>query len=595
MRPNPSASGAAADRTQAAGPAAVYAERLRQQEALAASTARLDFRLGAAKLALVLAWLLLAWLAVIGHYFSAQWLWLPTVVLIALFLAHDRTVRARTRADRLVTFYQGGVARLEDRWTGTGTAGDEFLDPHHAYSADLDLFGHGGLFELICRAATRMGQQRIAAWMLTPAPPAEILRRQEQVRLLAPNIELRERVAAVAADLNQSLNPARLQAWAVEPTRLCSVLGRIAAAAVGMLTVGLGIYGLASWSFTPFFVCVGFEWLVLMRTRAMYEPALADRGGNGAGLRLFAGVLECIPEPGPGAAGGPKALRQLAQLSDWVEACGSMMGKVLDFTVLYSLQLAFAADGWRRRHGAKIQAWLEAVAEFEALLSLSALAYERPDDPFPEVRAGATPEFCAERLRHPLLARAVSVPNSVQLDSATRILLVSGSNMSGKSTLMRTVGLNAVLAQMGAPVQAERLRMTPLAVGTRLRTADSLQLGRSGFYAEILRLRQIVALAQGPLPLLFLFDELLEGTNSHDRVQGAQGLIRALLEAPTLGLITTHDLALTQVAEGDPRVRNVHFEDQIQDQDVRFDHRLRPGVVTRSNALALMRIIGLEV
>lgn len=592
---NPSASEPAASPARAPAPAQLYPARLRQQQALAAKLARLDFRLGAAKLALVLVGLLAAWLAVFGQYFSAHWLWLPGAVLLALFLAHDRVVRQRARAQRLVSFYQGGIARLEDRWPGVGMTGLEFLDPQHPYAADLDLFGRGGLFELICRAATSMGQQRLAAWMLAPAPPAEIARRQHRVKALAPNLDLREQVAAVAAELNQSLHPSRLRAWAAAPPRLRSGLGRAAAAAVALVALGLGVYGAATWNFAPIFLCAVLEAVVLARTHAAYEPALADRGANGAGLRLFASVLECMPQPAPDLAAGPKALRRLAHLSDWIEACGSVLGKLLDFTLLYSLQLAFAAEAWRRRHGAAVEAWIEAVAEFEALLSLSAAAYERPEDPFPEVLDHPAPQFCAEHLGHPLLARAVCVRNSVQLDAQTRILLVSGSNMSGKSTLLRSVGLNAVLAQMGAPVRAERLRMTPLAVGTRLRTADSLQLGRSGFFAEILRLRQIVSLAQGPLPLLFLFDELLEGTNSHDRVQGAQGLIQALLASPALGLVTTHDLALTHVAEGDPRLRNVHFEDQIQDQDVRFDHRLRPGVVTRSNALALMRIIGLDV
>ncbi|MGH9393665.1 MAG: MutS-related protein, partial [Terriglobales bacterium] len=370
---------------------------------------------------------------------------------------------------------------------------------------------------------------------------------------------------------------------------------RAAAAAVACVALGLAVYGLASFNFGPFFLCVIAEAIILARARHRLEAVLADRGANGAGLRLFAGVLALVPPPDGARADAVQALRRLAHLSDWMDVCGSMLGRILDFTVLHSLQLGFAAEAWRRRHGAQLAAWLDAVAEFEALLSLSAYAFERPAEPFPQVAAAPAPGFCAEALGHPLLPAGVCVRNRIELDASTRILLVSGSNMSGKSTLLRTVGLNAVLAQMGAPVRAASLRMSPLAIGTRLRTADSLQLGRSGFYAEILRLRQIVALAHEELPLLFLFDELLEGTNSHDRVEGGNGLMRALLDQPTLGLITTHDLALTRLAEADPRVRNVHFEDQIEGQDVRFDHRLRPGVVTRSNALALMRIIGLEV
>src|SRR6185312_15488671 len=272
----------------------------------------------------------------------------------------------------------------------------------------------------------------------------------------------------------------------------------------------------------------------------------------------------------------------------------SLMGRMLDFVVLYRAQLAFAADHWRARHGGLVAQWLEAAGEFEALLAMGGLAYERPEDTFAQVSEGGL-GFEAEGLGHPLLAEATCVRNSIRLDETARILLVSGSNMSGKSTWLRTVGLNTVLAQMGAPARARRLRVGRCALGTRLRTVDSLQLGRSGFYAEILRLRQVFELTRGALPVLFLFDELLEGTNSHDRVIGAAGLLRALLERRTLGLVTTHDLTLTQVAARESRIVNMHFEDQIEGDDVRFDHRLRPGVVTRSNALSLMRIVGLDL
>lgn len=207
--------------------------------------------------------------------------------------------------------------------------------------------------------------------------------------------------------------------------------------------------------------------------------------------------------------------------------------------------------------------------------------------------AGAT--FDGTDLRHPLLP-AAAVPNSVVLSASTRLLLVSGSNMSGKSTLLRTVGLNAVLALAGAPVRATRLRLTPLAIGATLRIQDSLQEGRSRFYAEITRVRRLSDLAAGPLPLLFLLDELLHGTNSHDRLLGAAGVLRALIDRGAIGLVTTHDLALTAVVdELAPLAGNVHFEDVFDLGALRFDYRMRPGPVTRSNALALVRAVGLDV
>jgi DNA mismatch repair ATPase MutS len=188
------------------------------------------------------------------------------------------------------------------------------------------------------------------------------------------------------------------------------------------------------------------------------------------------------------------------------------------------------------------------------------------------------------------------VRNDVAIDGEIRLLVVSGSNMSGKSTLLRTIGINAVMALAGAPVRAAGLRMTPLAVGATLRIQDSLQEGRSRFYAEITRIRELADLARGTTPLLFLLDELFHGTNSHDRLIGSTGVLRSLLARGAIGLITTHDLALTAIADSlAPRATNVHFEDRFEGDAIVFDFRMKPGPVTRSNALALMRSVGLDV
>ncbi len=554
---------------------------------------RLDLRLGLAKLATVAAWLALAWLSLLRHLFATVWLWLPLAVLLALFWWHDRVIRDRRRAERLTAYYERGLARLEDRWAGTGDAGERFRDPQHPYASDLDLFGAGSLFELISTARTSMGQECLAQWMLAPALPEVVRRRQAQAEALRGQLDLRAAVASLGEDLNQGVRPERLRAWAQAPASLRRLGLRWAYASLSAAAVAALVYGLMSGQYIYLFLLVLAEVLVLFQQGGRLEPVLSERGATSAGLSLFAGVVARLPEPPPVAAA---ALRSLAHLSDWIEAKDSLLGKGLDFTLLYSVHLAYAAEAWRRRYGPCVAAWLQAVGEFEALLSLANFAYEHPGDPFAEIEEDGEPHFDGDELGHPLLAAATCVRNSVALNAETRVLLISGSNMSGKSTLLRTVGINAVLAQMGAPVRARRLRLSPLALGTRLRTSDSLQLGRSGFYAEIMRLRQVFDLTHGGLPLLFLFDELMEGTNSHDRVVGGQGLLRALLVRRTLGIITTHDLALTAVTGRDSGVvRNLHFEDQIEGDDVRFDHSLRPGVVQKSNALALMRIIGLDV
>jgi DNA mismatch repair ATPase MutS len=270
--------------------------------------------------------------------------------------------------------------------------------------------------------------------------------------------------------------------------------------------------------------------------------------------------------------------------------------------LLWGTHLAFAIEAWRREHGAAVEPWLESVGEFEGFSSLSAYAYEHPADPYPAiVAAGPSGEpppalFDAAGLGHPLLPAAQSVRNDVRLQMPTRVLVVSGSNMSGKSTLLRTVGVSVVMAQMGAPVRATSLRLSPLRAGATLRVQDSLQQGRSRFYAEITRVRELADIARGNVPLLFLLDELFHGTNSHDRLAGATGVLRDLIANGAIGLITTHDMALAAMTEslGSAAV-NVHFEDWFEGGEIRFDYRLKPGPVTRSNALALMRAVGLDV
>jgi hypothetical protein len=283
----------------------------------------------------------------------------------------------------------------------------------------------------------------------------------------------------------------------------------------------------------------------------------------------------------------------------WLLALSLVVAGML---LLVRPHVALAVERWRSRYGARVREWIGTIAEFEALNSLAGYRYEHEDDVFPEIvpptgQTHGNALFDGVQLGHPLLPRATMVRNDVHLSGLdTGLLVVSGSNMSGKSTLLRTVGINAVMAFAGAPVPAVSLRLSPLAIGATLRIQDSLLEGRSRFYAEITRVRTLADIAAGPVPLLFLLDELFNGTNSHDRLQGAQGVLRSLLDRGAIGLITTHDLALTAIADDlSPRALNVHFQDSFEEGEIAFDYRMKPGPVTRSNALALMRAVGLDV
>jgi hypothetical protein len=316
-----------------------------------------------------------------------------------------------------------------------------------------------------------------------------------------------------------------------------------------------------------------------------------------------------------GSRPASRVVRRLRRLSELRDSATNLGIFPLGLFLLGQLELALAlgtlvqlvtphvvlgVDRWRRRHAAAVPGWLEAIGELEAFSSLSCYHFEHPDDVFPELTEGGSVEAGAgldgRQIGHPLLPAATMIRNDVRLTGGTQLLVVSGSNMSGKSTLLRTVGINAALALAGAPVRAASLRMSPVSIGATLRIQDSLQEGRSRFYAEITRIRELSDMADGPRPLLFLLDELFHGTNSHDRLIGASGVLQSLLDRGAIGLVTTHDLALTAVAETlAPRAANVHFEDWFDGAAIRFDYTMKPGPVSRSNAIALMRAVGLAV
>jgi len=289
-------------------------------------------------------------------------------------------------------------------------------------------------------------------------------------------------------------------------------------------------------------------------------------------------------------------IRRLERSVEYLDSARNQFFRLLAAPLVWIPQFTMAIEKWRQDCGPHIGEWIAAVGEFEALCSLATFAYERPDAVFPELVPEPAPLFDGADVRHPLIPRDHAVGNDVRLGSPCDLWIVSGSNMSGKSTLLRAVGLNAALAWAGAPVCCARLRVSPLRIGASIRVNDSLTDNKSRFYAEISRLRDIVDLARAGQPTLFLLDELLSGTNSHDRRIGAAAVIQGLVERGAIGLVTTHDLALADITNTlGERARNVHFEDHIENGEIHFDYHLRDGVVERSNALELMRAVGLDV
>jgi len=590
-------------------PRDAYLQRRAHFEASRARYALVDARLGTLRLQAAALIVLMIILAATGPHISEYWALIPIGIFAVLVAYHVSIRRKRALAERAVAYYESRIARIDDHWIGTGSTGERFDTPHHVFAADLDLFGHGSLFELLSAARTRMGEDALARWLLTPAAADTIRARQAAVADLRDRLQLREDIALEGASARVGVQPDALLKWAATNNEL---QGWHIVALVVVLPV-LAIAGAlvaAIWGpISPLLLVLAIEGLVLHVLRHRIRSVIQGTENAFDDLRLFAGLLTRIERETFTAP----ALRELAQklhlhtlpasttirklstVVGFIEARRNILLALFQLPLLYPLATALVAERWRKAHGAEVAPWIDVLGEIEALLSMAAYAYERPNDQFPELVTGPAC-FEAKALGHPLLPAAQCVRNDVALCGGTRVLLVSGSNMSGKSTLLRTVGINTVLAMMGAPVQAASLRLTPLQVGASIRINDSLHEGSSRFYAEITRLKQLVLLTDGPLPLLFLLDELLQGTNSKDRRIGAEGIVRAFMERGAIGLVTTHDLALADFELADAgALRNVHFEDAIVDGKITFDFRLREGVVTRSNGIELMRSIGLKV
>lgn len=539
----------------------------------------------------------------------------PIAAFAVVAVYHARVLRARRRALRAVEVYQRGLARIEDRWMDGAQQGERFRSTTHLYGADLDLFGPASLFALLSTARTRMGEDALASWLLSSSPVETIHERQAAVAELRSRLDLREDLEVLGEEAGAGVAPEALLQWAEAPAELREAWLRWLAPLLMVLAVGAAVAWGVWGTFLPLVAVIIVEASLARWLKKQLQAIFSSTEGAFENLDLLSGMLARLEREEfhstrlqalqttltSHAMKGSEAIARLRTVVDLIDSRDNLFVKILDVPLMYSVQVALKSEAWRAQHGNAVRGWLDATGEMEALLSLSAYHYEHPDDPFPELVAVS--EFLegaacleGEGLGHPLIPATKCVRNDVKLDAETRAILVSGSNMSGKSTYLRTVGLNTVLAMAGAPVRARRFQLTPLQVGASIQVNDSLQEGSSRFYAEITRLRRIYDLAAETPPLLFLLDELLQGTNSKDRRIGAEGVLRGLLERGAIGILTTHDLALTDMG-GLPEgaLKNMHFQDDLENGRMRFDFRLRAGVITKSNGLELMRSIGLKV
>jgi hypothetical protein len=598
-----------ASAAQQQNPEAEYQSRLEQLRAAQSVYKIKDARLAWARFALLFGGTLLGVWLIVTKTHSIFWIAIPVALFIISAVAHERVIRALRDSTRKIAFYERRSDRLNNRWMGKGQKGERFLDPVHPYARDLDIFGEGSLFELLCTSRTRAGEETLARWLLAPADTGEVKLRQGAVVDLRDRLGLREDLALLNEEIDAGVRPEALAVWGEQEASVVPVYVRFVLPLLAALWIASFVvwavwdlwYFAAAMTVINAFIANGLNKRISERISSM-DAALRD-------LPLLSAVLarferESFSSPKLTAtqaalrAEGRPASRRIANLAKLAESLASrrnLIVKAVDRFVFWTLQFALAIESWRKRFGPEVRGWLAALGEIEALSDLAGYAYEHPNDTFAEF-SETVPCFEAADFAHPLIPESAAVRNDLALGEDLRLVIISGPNMAGKSTFVRAVGMNAVLAQCGAPVRARKLRISALNVAASVCVLDSLQGGVSRFYAEITRLRLIMDMAQKPVPVLYLLDELLSGTNSHDRRIGAEAIVRGLFQRNAVGLVTTHDLALAEIASNlGNRAANVHFEDHLEAGELRFNYRLTPGIVHTSNALELMRSIGLDV
>jgi hypothetical protein len=563
-------------------------------------------------------------------------LWGVAVVLLVGFIVlvrrYRRVERRRRHLSGLADLADETLLRIARDWKALPLRHDDRAEATHPYAGDLDLLGRGSLLHLLESTGTRLGADVLKCWLLAPAEPATVRERQTAVAELAPLNEWREELIwRGRATGSLSPDPEPFLTWAEDAPFLADRQALLWVARISpplfwvlLAAHGGGFIGWPLW-LLPLAVNMLLGWQLagtavrtLERVRYLggafraYADALEHLTGATFSAPALRRVQDALRTQGQTA---PVAIRRLDRLVRLAQPASSMIYPVIELTTLWNVHVLSLLEGWQAQYGTLTRGWLAALGEAEALAALARLLHDNPAWALPELDPSAT-MLDASALGHPLLPAESRVTNDLPLGPAGTFLLVTGSNMSGKSTLLRSVGVNVVLAQAGGPVCAASLRMPPLDVWTAMRVADSLERGVSFFMAELERLKQVVDAARAagqspPLPLgegwgegvpavprvLYLLDEILQGTNTAERQIAARRVIRLLLRCRAIGAVSTHDLTLADSPDLAAAAQVIHLTETVDDgaegARMTFDYQVRPGIARSTNALRLLDLVGL--
>jgi hypothetical protein len=535
-----------------------------------------------------------------------------SVLFVAAVIAQRRTVAKKDVAHTRKEIHDRHLRRMRGELDGLPD-GKGLIADGHGYAGDIDVIGPGSLFQRIDVTHTVHGAQTLASWLAAPSKPDAIRARQEAVRELAAAVELRQELEAsalLAADEKSRLDGRPFRAFAELPSYFAQHRWlHVVIYVLPLTTLALYVAGeLAAIHKALWLVPVAAQIALLVkvgkRAHRAFDLASARQGAVEAFERMLR-LVETTEFRSPllkelkarVCTSGARPSEQLQRLRTWTNNAELRKQALLYIFVnpltLWDLHILRGLERWNREVGKATGEWFAALGELEALSSLATLAFGDPSATMPEI---ADVPFEARGLCHPLIAPSKRIANDVLLPGSGSALLITGSNMAGKSTLLRAVGQNVVLALAGGPVCASSMKLPIVRLRASMRVDDSLQRGASYFHAELSKLRSVIDGAEDPPPVMFLLDELLRGTNAQARHIGARAVLVHLLDRGAFGLVATHDIALSTLdEERKGKVVNQHFTDVVVDGEMVFDYKLRPGVVRTSNALRLLTLAGITV
>ncbi|MCK5243011.1 DNA mismatch repair protein [bacterium] len=533
-------------------------------------------------------------------------------LFICLVLLHSRNDRAFQKHRQLLYINETGVRRLEGTWTQIEDVGNEFVDYQHQYSFDLDIFGHYSVFQWINSTNTYFGRHTLKEALLNPVIDTTIIKKnQSAIKELAEKIDWRQNFEAEGRLIpNAQKKPQGLLDWisTAESERFNQVL-RYIYLGIPLFSFLIGIYGMLKLK-TPALLglMISLQAIVFLINYGKNKRILDSIDKNRDKIDLYSWLLTaCETEDFKTEyllsmqkilvdSGGHKAsqsIKKLGKIADWSAILqNSMLGPILGIGFFWDVHCVLSLRKWKQACCRHIEPWLEILGKVESLSSLANIRFEQPEWAFPRFEEKEA-AFAGEQMGHPLIHKNNRICNNLKLDNRRRIMIITGSNMSGKSTMLRTVGINLVLAYAGAPVCASDIHCSLFNLHTSMRQNDNLENHVSTFYAELLRIKNIVSAVGQRRVTLFLIDEIFRGTNSQDRHDAAAIVLDILNRNKSLGLITTHDYALAKLAEKEHTFINGHFEEQYRDQGITFDYRLKSGVSKTTNAMFLLKLVGI--